>query len=48
MADDLAPEFVRVVPESREIDRAAVLKALKAGADVPGCELAQSTSLRIR
>lgn len=46
--EGLPAEYVRVVPESRVADKTAIAKALKAGADVPGCALRESYSLRIR
>lgn len=48
LPDALPFEFIRVVPESRAIDRVALGAALKAGRIVPGCALTQSQSLRIR
>jgi hypothetical protein len=47
-ADALGDEFVRVVPASREINKAAIGAALKAGQTVPGCSLTSTFSLRIR
>lgn len=49
LPDALPPEFVRVIPEQREPDKKALLDALKAGATIPGAELAPTTyHLRIR
>lgn len=48
LPDALPSEFVRVVPELREPDRAALAKALKAGAVIPGVTLVTTQSLRIR
>ena len=46
--ETLEERFVRVIPESREIDRAAILAALKAGETVNGCAAVRLPSLRIR
>lgn len=44
---NLVPEeFLRVIPESREVDKNAAKTALKEGRDVPGCTLVESYSLR--
>ena len=48
LADALPSAFVRVIPEVREPDKAAIGKALKAGQQIDGCELVQTQSLRIR
>lgn len=44
----LPEAYVRVVPESREVNKAAISAALKAGATIEGCALITSQSLRIR
>jgi hypothetical protein len=43
--DEIPPEFMRV---KREPDRATIARTLKDGGAVPGCELVQTKSLRIR
>lgn len=49
LPDALPPAYVRVIPEMREPDKKALLDAIKAGADIPGVELAPTTyHLRIR
>lgn len=49
LPDALPAEFVRVIPETREPDRKAMLTALKAGATIPGATIAPPTyHLRIR
>ena len=47
-ADALDAQYVRIVPESRDIDKAAIGAALKAGQTIPGCFLTSTFSLRIR
>jgi len=47
-ASELGEEYVRVIPEQREPDKQKLLTALKAGHEVPGVELVQGTSLRVR
>ena len=47
-ADALDDEFVRIVPESRDINKFAIGVALKAGQSIPGCFLTSTYSLRIR
>jgi hypothetical protein len=37
-----------LVPQPDKIDRKAILKALKEGEEIPGCEISQSRGLRIR
>ena len=44
----LPDEYKKHIPESWEVNKAAVKTALKNGEHVPGCELVQSESLRIR
>lgn len=44
----LPDEYKKHIPESWEVNKAAVKDALKAGKHVPGCELVQGESLRIR
>lgn len=46
--EDLPPQYVRTVPESRAADKSAIAAALKAGEVVPGCRLEQSLSLRVK
>lgn len=44
---NLVPEeFLRIIPESREVDKNAAKAALKEGRDVPGCTLIETHSLR--
>jgi len=43
LPDSLPPEYVRVIPEQREPDKKALMEAVKAGADIPGVELAPTT-----
>lgn len=46
---NMVPEtLMRVIPESLEVDKVAVKKALKNGENVPGCELIESYSLQGR
>lgn len=46
--DDLPPEFVRVVPESRVFDAKAAIAAHKAGVHLPECiAVHQSTHVRL-
>lgn len=47
-ADALGDEFVRIVPASRDINKAAIGVALKSGQSIPGCFLTSTYSLRIR
>ena len=44
----LPDAYLRVVPEQRAPDKAAILAALKAGFDVPGCTLKVGQRLDIR
>lgn len=44
----LGPMFVRVVPAKREPDKAALLKALKAGEVIAGARLVLEEGLRVR
>ena len=44
----LPDEYKKNIPESWEVNKAAVKAALKNGEHVPGCELVQGESLRIR
>lgn len=44
----LPDEYKKHIPESWEVNKAAVKDALKAGKHIPGCELVQGKSLRIR
>lgn len=46
--ESLPEAYVRVVPESREVNKAAISAALKAGATIEGCALITSQSLRVR
>lgn len=39
-------EFLRIIPESREVDKNAAKAALKEGRDVPGCALIETYSLQ--
>ena len=48
LPDALPSEFVRVIPETREPDKTALAKALKAGQEIPGVALVQTQSLRVR
>ena len=43
---DIPEEFLVEMP--KQINKKAILEKLKAGEDVPGCELNQTSSLRIR
>lgn len=43
---DIPEEFLVEMP--KQINKKAILEKLKAGEDVPGCELQQTTSLRIK
>lgn len=43
LPDALPEQFVRIIPETREPDKKALLDALKAGATIPGAELAAPT-----
>lgn len=45
---ELPAEYVRTVPASYEVDKAALSRALKAGAVVEGATLVVSQSLRVR
>lgn len=44
----LPDQYVRVIPESRQPDKAAILAALKAGETIEGAELVRSQHLRVR
>lgn len=44
----LPDEYKKHIPESWEVNKAAVKTALKNGERVPGCDLVQGESLRIR
>jgi hypothetical protein len=44
----LPDEYKKHIPESWEVNKAAVKTALKNGENVPGCALVQGESLRIR
>lgn len=47
-ADKVPEQYTKLIPESRQPVKADILKALKAGEDIPGCRLDQSKpSLRI-
>ena len=46
--EDLPPQYVRTVPETKAADKNAIKAALQAGEVVPGCRLEQSLSLRVR
>ena len=49
LPDQLPEEFVRVIPEQREPDKKALMEAVKAGANIPGVELAPTTyHVRVR
>ncbi len=44
----LPPSFVRVVPETRELDKKAITEALRAGEELPeGIQVSYSNSVRI-
>jgi hypothetical protein len=47
-AEALDDQYVRVIPESREINKAAIGAALKQGQTIAGCSLTSTYSLRIR
>ena len=44
---EIPPAYLTVIPEAFEPNKEAIKAAIKAGEDVPGCELTQGTSLRI-
>jgi len=46
--DKLPAAYVRIVPEEKQADKAAILAALKTGVEIEGCELVRTKSLRIR
>lgn len=46
--DKLPAEYVRTVPEVKEVDKIAILAALKAGTTIDGCSIVRTVSLRIR
>jgi hypothetical protein len=50
VSDDKAvpPQYLVVIPEHYEVDKTRIKEALKNGEIVPGCELTQGKSLRIR
>ena len=49
LPDALPAEYVRVIPETREPDRKTILDALKAGVEIAGATLAETTyHLRVR
>lgn len=48
LPDALPAEFIRVIPEKHEVDKAGLAKALKAGRVIQGVALQQTQSLRIR
>ena len=48
LPDALPPEYVRVIPETREPDRLAIATAIKAGAEIPGCRLEYGKHLRAK
>ena len=48
MTDALPPAFVKVIPETREPDRQAIVAALKSGTVIEGAELSYGHHLRIR
>lgn len=41
-------EFIIIIPERKEVDKAKVKEALKSGREVPGARLTQGRSLRFR
>jgi hypothetical protein len=45
--ESLIPSFY-MVPQPEKIDKKALLKALKEGEEIPGCEITQNRGLRIR
>jgi len=48
VADQLPPEYQRVVPATVTPDKTAIGQALKAGVEIDGCELTTTYSLRIK
>ena len=46
--DELEDQYVRVIPEAREPNKAAIGAALKQGQSIYGCYLTSTYSLRIR
>jgi len=46
--DDIPLDYLRVVPAITEPDKSAIKAAIKAGVDIPGCSLVQSTRLVIQ
>jgi hypothetical protein len=46
--ENVPAEFVRVVPESKALDRVAALKAVKSGVVIEGLSLGKSTSVQIK
>lgn len=43
---DLPDDYIRIVPSSIELDRRAILDALKRGEEIPGCSLVREKSVR--
>jgi hypothetical protein len=37
-----------MIPQPEKIDKKAILKALKDGEEIPGCEIQQTRGLRIK
>lgn len=46
--DGIDPEYVRVVPEKREIDKKRIAEDLKAGVEIPYAHLEATKSIRFR
>lgn len=46
--DKIDAQYIRVIPEKREVDKRAILDDLKAGAELPYAHLEQSQSLRFK
>jgi len=46
--EELPEDYVRIVPASLVADKAAILRALKAGEEIAGCSLSEGFHLRIR
>lgn len=45
---EIDEQYIRVIPEKREVDKRAILDDLKAGAELPYAHLEQSQSLRFK
>jgi hypothetical protein len=46
--DESVIPSIFMIPQPEKIDKKAILKALKDGEEIPGCEITQSRGLRIR